>query len=33
MFIGYEYKVKLSVVVLHDVGMDQSLFTCFYGMI
>jgi len=28
-FIGYEYKVKLSVVFLHEVGMDQSVFTCF----
>jgi len=28
-FIGYEYEVNLSVVFLYDVGMDQSVFTCF----
>ena len=33
ILIGSEYKVKLSVVVLYNVGMDQILFTCFYGMI
>jgi len=29
IFIGYGYEVNLSVVILYDVGMDQSLFTCF----
>jgi len=26
IFIGYDYEVKLSVVILYDFGMDQSLF-------
>ena len=25
-FIGHEFEVKLSVVFLYDVGMDQSVF-------
>ena len=29
IFIGNDYEVKLSVVVLYYVRMDQSLFTCF----
>jgi len=29
IFIGHDYEVNLSVVILYDVGMDQSLFTCF----
>jgi len=28
-FIGYEYEVKLSVVFLYDVGMDQTVFAWF----
>jgi len=32
IFVGYDYKVKLSVVILYDAGMGQR-FTCFYGMI
>jgi len=27
-FIGYEYEVKLSLMFLYDVRMDQSVFTC-----
>jgi len=29
IFTGYDYEVNLSVVILYDVGMDQSSFTCF----
>jgi len=29
IFIGYDYKVNLSVVIFYEVGMDQRLFTCF----
>jgi len=29
IFIGYDYEVNLSVVILYDIGMDQNLFTSF----